>query len=163
MVPVEPSLGAVPLPISPRIIRAWNYFAGIGTNSLRLKSTSAITRLFVCLSCLETLSNGADEGGLSKCVSSIGGTPFHFAPDPSFAGIESNRNSRKNFAFTSTSSSHRSLPQVNQQMRLSVSRCAPWMESNVKKKGAGTCVACLISKLLFTTSTKDFEPSGGSR
>src|SRR5437773_612260 len=65
MAPVEQFRGAVPLPTSLRIIGMSNYFAAIRTNSLPLKSTTAITRRCACLSCLETLSNGADEGGLS--------------------------------------------------------------------------------------------------
>src|SRR6266480_173078 len=65
MAPVEQFRGAVPLPTSPRIIGVSNYFAAIRVNSLPLKSTTAITRRCACLSGLETLSNGADEGGLS--------------------------------------------------------------------------------------------------
>src|SRR5258708_31888984 len=65
MEPVEQFRGAVPLPTSRTIIGVSNYFAAIRTISLPLKSTPTIMRRFACLSCLETLSNVADQGGLS--------------------------------------------------------------------------------------------------
>src|SRR5438046_4060827 len=65
MAPVEWFHGAVHWPTFPGIIGVSTCFATIRTNSLRLKLIPAITRRFACLSCLETLSNGGNEGGLS--------------------------------------------------------------------------------------------------